>query len=51
MASQSVTTKPLNPSSFLSTSVMSRRLACMGTPFQLEYEIITDPTPARTAAA
>ena len=30
---------------------MSRRLACIGTPFQLLYETITEPTPARTAAA
>ncbi len=29
---------------------MSRRFMCMGTPFQLLYEIITEPTPARTAA-
>ena len=50
IAAQSVTTNPENPSSPLSTSVMSRLLPCIGWPFQLLNDTITLPTPALIAA-
>ena len=50
MAAQSETTKPWNPSSFLSTSVRRCLLPCIFLPFQLLYEAMIDPTPALMAA-
>ena len=50
MPFQSETTKPVKPSSPLSTSVIRYWLPCIFTPFQLLYEIMTEPTPRCTAA-
>ena len=50
MPSQSETTKPVKPSSPLSTVVIRYWWPCSLTPFQLLNEIITEPTPRWIAA-
>ena len=51
MAAQSETTKPENPSSPLSTSVIRHWWPCIAAPFQRVYDIMTRADAALIAAA